>query len=138
MPIPFCDNIHYMVLFLWLLLFFGGFIQPQVLGILLNSVEENKRISANSLAQLAFNLFGYLPAPTFYGLIAQIAGDETSRVPMACLLLTIVFTISALVFSVQRKLEAEGKFTILSRMFGSTTVQTNLFNFSRTTEIKEE
>lgn len=37
---------------------------------MLNSVEESKRISANSLAQLAFNLIGYLPAPTFYGFIA--------------------------------------------------------------------
>jgi hypothetical protein len=59
-----------MALFMWLLLFWGGFMTPQVVGIMLNSVEENKRISANSLAQLAFNLFGYLPAPTFYGFIA--------------------------------------------------------------------
>lgn len=100
MPVPFCDNIHFMVFFLWLLLFFGGFITPQVIGIMLNSVEENKRISANSLAQLSFNLVGYLPAPTFYGFVAQIAGDETSRVPMGCLLFSTVFTISALVFSI--------------------------------------
>lgn len=100
MPVPFCNNIHYMAIFLWLLLFFGGFMTPQVVGIMLNSVEENKRISANSLAQLAFNLIGYLPAPTFYGFIAQIAGDENSRVPIACLLFTTVFTISALVFSI--------------------------------------
>lgn len=107
-----------MAIFLWLLLFFGGFMTPQVVGIMLNSVEENKRISANSLAQLAFNLIGYLPAPTFYGFIAQIAGDENSRVPMACLLFTTVFTVSALIFSIQRKLEGEQKVTVLSRILG--------------------
>lgn len=28
MPVPLCDNIHFMALFLWLLLFFGGFMTP--------------------------------------------------------------------------------------------------------------
>jgi len=55
---------------LWLVLFFGGFLLPPVTGIMLNSVEDYKRTSANSLANLAYNLFGYLPAPTFYGLIS--------------------------------------------------------------------
>lgn len=27
-PVPFCDTMHYMGLFLWLLLFFGGFMTP--------------------------------------------------------------------------------------------------------------
>ena len=27
-PVPFCDNLNLMALFIWLLLFFGGFIQP--------------------------------------------------------------------------------------------------------------
>lgn len=85
---------------------------------MLNSVEENKRISANSLAQLSFNLLGYLPAPTFYGFVAQIAGDETSRVPMGCLVYSSVFTITALIFSIQLKLENEGKQTILTRILG--------------------
>lgn len=118
MPVPFCETMHYMGLFLWLLLFFGGFMTPQVIGIMLNSVEENKRISANSLAQLSFNLIGYLPAPTFYGFIAQICGDERSKIPMGCLISTTVLTISTLTYAIQRKLENEGKFTILTRTFG--------------------
>ena len=107
LPIPFCSNVNYMAIFLWLLLFFGGFIQPQVIGIMLNSVEESKRISANSLAQLSFNLIGYLPAPTFYGFIAQMVKSETSKIPMACLLFSSFLSIAALLLSVHKKLENE-------------------------------
>lgn len=39
-PIPFCNNVHIMAIFLWFLLFFGGFVQPQMIGIMLNSVKE--------------------------------------------------------------------------------------------------
>lgn len=93
-----------MAIFLWFLLFFGGFIQPQILGIMLNSVQENKKISANSLAQIAFNLIGYLPAPTFYGFVAQIVKDKTSKIPMACLIYTDIIAVSALVLAILRKL----------------------------------
>jgi hypothetical protein len=107
-----------MAVFLWLLLFFGGAITPQIIGIMLNSVAENKKISANSLAQLAFNLIGYLPAPTFYGFVAQLCSDENSKIPMGCLLSTTVITIAFLIFAIHKKLENEEKYTILSRLTG--------------------
>lgn len=52
---------------------------------MINSVEDGKKTSANSFAQVAFNLFGFLPAPTFYGLISTLIDDEDSKVPMGCL-----------------------------------------------------
>ena len=68
---------------------------------MLNSVEESKRISANSLAQLAFNLIGYLPAPVFYGFVAQMSGDEKSRIPMGALIYSTIFTVIILIFSMK-------------------------------------
>jgi hypothetical protein len=50
LPIPFFTNFHAFATFIWFLLFFGGFILPPMTGIMLNSVSEYQRISANSLA----------------------------------------------------------------------------------------
>ena len=43
LPIPFISNLKAFGFFLWLLLFFGGFLLPPVTGIMLNSVEDYKR-----------------------------------------------------------------------------------------------
>jgi hypothetical protein len=88
---------------LWLVLFFGGFLLPPVTGIMLNSVEDYKRTSANSLANLAYNLFGYLPAPTFYGLISQFAGDKSS-IPLALLLYSTIPTVIILCLCIFTKI----------------------------------
>jgi len=50
-----------------------GSIEPNLTGILLNTVNAIERPTASSFAIFFYNLFGYLPAPYFYGLIA----DET-------------------------------------------------------------
>lgn len=63
-------------------------------GIMLNSVSEYQRTSANSLANMLYNLFGYAPAPIFYGFISKISGGDTSRWPMGCLLYSTIFTIT--------------------------------------------
>ena len=95
LPIPWISKDHFIVFafFIWLLLFFGGFILPPMTGIMLNSVSEYQRTSANSLANMCYNLFGYAPAPIFYGLISKISGGDTSRWPMGCLLYSTIFTI---------------------------------------------
>ena len=70
---------------------------------MLNSVAEERRTTANSIATMIFNLFGYLPAPFIYGAVSVAggAGIEViywSRVAMGCLMLwtivTAVFIIS--------------------------------------------
>ena len=40
LPVPFCSNVHAFAFFIWLILFFGGFILPPMTGIMLNSVSE--------------------------------------------------------------------------------------------------
>jgi len=57
-------------LLFWGILFFGGFILPPVTGIMLNSVPDSQKASANSVANLTYNMLGYFPAPVVYGFVA--------------------------------------------------------------------
>ena len=95
-PSPLVNSIEVYCTLLWLLLFFGGFILPPLTGIMLSSVENQQKASANSLANLAYNAFGYFPSPIFYGLVSQISGGGSSRWPMGCLLYSTMLTISFL------------------------------------------
>ena len=104
--IPFFE-FHVFAVLIWLLLFFGGSVLPPVTGIMLNSVEQTKRTSANSVANFCYNLLGYLPAPTFYGLVSSIVDDNESRLPMACLLYSTVFTISFICYGINTKIARE-------------------------------
>jgi MFS family permease len=69
LPIPWINNLVGVIICLWLVLFFGGFIMPNLTGILLNSVPPKERAIANSVANFFYNLLGYLPAPFLYGLV---------------------------------------------------------------------
>ena len=71
-PIPLFDDLVEVIIFLWLVLFFGGFIMPNLTGILLNSVAAKERAIANSVANFFYNLLGYLPSPFLYGLVTQL------------------------------------------------------------------
>ena len=105
-PIPFGD-ITIFSIFMWLLLFFGGALVPPITGIMLNSVPETQRTSANSFAQMTYNLIGYLPAPTFYGWIANMCKDKRSHIPLGCLMATSLVTVSILMISVRTKVKIE-------------------------------
>lgn len=104
LPIPFVSNLKVFGFFLWLLLFFGGFLLPPVTGIMLNSVDDYKRTQANGLANLAYNLLGYLPAPAFYGFLSNIYGQK-SRKPMGALLYSTIPTVILLCTCIYKKLE---------------------------------
>lgn len=68
-PIPLFDGIVGFAIFLWLFLFFGGAVVPNLVGIIISSVPKELRGSANSVNCLLVNLIGYLPAPFVYGII---------------------------------------------------------------------
>ena len=70
-PIPFLNNFYVIASLFWGLLFFGGFILPPATGIMIQSVGIFQRSQANSIANLFYNLFGYLPAPVLYGTISK-------------------------------------------------------------------
>ena len=81
----------------WFMLFFGGFVLPPLTGIMLNTVPEYHRGQANSLATLSYNLIGYFPAPSWYGLVSSLTGhDEKSPWPMVALLYASILTLAFL------------------------------------------
>ena len=69
LPIPWINEFYQVAILFWLLLFFGGFVLPSVTGIMINSVGEYQKTSANSVANICYNLVGYLPAPGLYGFV---------------------------------------------------------------------
>jgi len=80
LPIPFCTNKYLVYLLLWCVFFFGATIIAPLVGFMLASVEAERRTTANSLATLAYNLFGYLPAPFIYGLaVDMVPASEATK-----------------------------------------------------------
>ena len=75
-PTPMTFNIFYFILFMWLILFFGGGVVPILTSIIINSVPEELITSANSLTNFMTNALGYLPAPYVYGILSDIYGDQ--------------------------------------------------------------
>ena len=71
---------------LWLLLFGGGFVLPCATGIMLNTVKEEHRTTANSIANIWCNLLGFLPAPYVYGLIADSGAGNNKKLAMRWLM----------------------------------------------------
>jgi len=99
-PIPFLDNFIIIAALLWFLLFFGGAILPAMTGMMLNTVEGSQKTAANSLANLSYNLLGYLPAPFVYGAIYDSGDGGNSRQAMATLMFSPIISVSALIAAV--------------------------------------
>lgn len=85
-PIPFIYNFYGVICLLWLLLFFGGSILPCLTGIMLNTVDQNQKTIANSIANLSYNLLGYLPAPFLYGVILDSGKGQNFLPAMSVLM----------------------------------------------------
>ena len=74
--IPMSNDFKVLILLIWILLFCGGYILPITTGVMINSVENDLRPQANSLANFSYNLFGYLPAPAIYGAVCSLTGGK--------------------------------------------------------------
>lgn len=130
LPIPLTTNFQIFGILMWLTLFFGGFSLPALTGIMLNTVEENHRGVAQSIAMFSYNALGYMPAPMVYGVVSSIVDDKDpeegegddairpdgtadyrkSRIPMAFLLYSVFLTITFLSFGLKRKFEEHEEF----------------------------
>lgn len=97
MPIAFINNYALFVALLWFLLFFGGSVLPCMTGIMLNTVDRHYKTTANSIANLSYNLLGYLPAPTVYGLIYDAGEGGNARHAMATLMFTTALSLLFLI-----------------------------------------
>ena len=95
LPIPWLNSFTAVAPLYWLLLFFGGFLLPSLTGIMISSVGDYQKSSANSIANMSYNLFGYMPAPAIYGAISKITSKE-SNIPMLVLLYSSCLTIGLL------------------------------------------
>ena len=106
-PAPFLHNKYAMYLLQWCLFYFGAFLLPTMTGIMLNSVDVQRRTTANSLATLSYNMFGYLPAPFIYGWISSQGNDiiAASRRAMACLMFASIATFILLLLGFREKLK---------------------------------
>jgi hypothetical protein len=107
LPIPFIDDFTMVIVLMWALLFCGGFILPILTGILLNSVGLYERTVANSLANLSYNLLGYLPAPSIYGLVCSLTGGEKSRWGITVLMYWSIFSTGCLFMALIFKLKTK-------------------------------
>jgi sugar phosphate permease len=138
LPIPWLSSFYVVGILFWGLLFFGGFILPPITGIMINSVGEYQKSSANSIANLCYNLLGYLPAPQIYGLVSQWTGGSLSRWPMGVTLYSTILSVSLLFFGIKIMLRRQEE-EIERR--GSTMLQKNNYNKHEEEEealIKEE
>ena len=67
-PCPLVDNFMVFLGCLWTAIFMQGFIEPIMMGIILNTVTPIERPTASSLS-IFIEFLGELPAPYLYGLI---------------------------------------------------------------------
>lgn len=69
------------------MLFSGGYILPLLTAVMISQVEQNYKAKANSLANVCYNLLGYMPAPTVYGAICSLTGGKKSKWGMITLMI---------------------------------------------------
>ena len=109
-PIPFIKSVPAFVAFLWTLLFCGGFILPSLTGIMLNTVDGDLKTTANSVANLNYNLFGLFPAPIVYGAIYDAGEGGNATEAMAVLMFSPIICVVCMMMAA-RLLIKEDKFT---------------------------
>lgn len=108
-PFPWVEDYRIGVLIIWIVLFCGAFILPIMNGVLLCVVEPELKEHAQSIANICYNLLGYLPAPTIYGAMNRLdpKGENQSRYGMALILYIVITAVACLaVIYMIRKTEA--------------------------------
>jgi hypothetical protein len=72
---------------------------PALTGILLNTVEKQQKTVANSIAYLAYNLFGFLPSPFIYGALTDSGEGNNDRLAMGLLMFTAIVPVITFSFA---------------------------------------
>ena len=75
----FSSNIYWMVVTILFELIFGGLCAPVLTGFMISRAPPKLKPLANSIANLSYNLLGFFPAPSIYGIVYQSTGSGTSR-----------------------------------------------------------
>lgn len=110
-PIPFITTFPIFGLLLFILLFLGGFILPALIGIMLTAVKQHQRGSANSIAQLSYNMLGYMPAPSLYGYLQDIYNEDPqhpkSGIPLGVIIYSTFVTVTMATIAILKQLNVE-------------------------------
>jgi MFS family permease len=86
--IPLFNNIIAFTIFLWLFLFFGAAIVPNIIGIYISSLPIELRGSGSSVSNTLINAVGYLPAPYIYGAIYTATKEYDKKIALTVILAT--------------------------------------------------
>ena len=65
-------------------------------GIMLSTVDESLKTTANSVANLIYNLFGYLPAPYVYGAVYDLGDGNNYFEAISVLMFSPIVSVGAL------------------------------------------
>ena len=79
-------------------------------GIMLNTVDQHLKTTANSLANLNYNLLGLLPAPFIYGAIYEAGEGGNAKEAMSVLMFLPIISVVTL-FIAARFIIKENLFT---------------------------
>lgn len=79
--LPFTTNFSRYCIAEWIALFFRSAIMPNLIGLIITSVDNKDKPSANSLSSLISNTLGHMPAPYVYGLLKEKFTDD-ERIPL--------------------------------------------------------
>ncbi len=71
-PCPFINDFKILIIFLWVAVFMQGFIEPIMMGIILNTCSPIERPTASSLSILLEMMIGMMPASYVYGLVYEL------------------------------------------------------------------
>lgn len=111
---PLCDSVIHFTVSLWIVLFFGGMVVPPTIGILISSLSSELRGSANSVTSITSSLFGYLPAPFFYGAIYNHTKEYHKKMAFSIVMyysfVGVIFISFTTYFKFQEIEEAETKY----------------------------
>ena len=91
-PIPFINDFWAFTAFLWFLLFFGGFNMPSLSGMMLETIDPKFKATGNAVANLSYNLIGFLPAPSVYAFVYDYGKGGNGRQAMATLMFTPILS----------------------------------------------
>lgn len=98
-PIPFITDFWAYIIFLWFLLFFGGFNMPCFSGMMLETVDNKFKATGNAVANLSYNLIGFLPAPSIYGFVYDYGDGGNGTAAMATLMFTPIISLTCVLFA---------------------------------------
>ena len=91
-PAPFTTNSTAFLTLLWFLLFFGGYMMPSLSGMMLETIPVDLKTTGNSIANISYNLLGFLPAPGVYGFVYDYGLGGNATEAMATLMFTPIIS----------------------------------------------